>query len=173
MREGELPSSTPRSLTPVPSREATPPLDSESVRNKRARRETPQEDERIPLQSTEHVIYKKAEYTNKKQLKFISRLKWHPFPEKVVEETRNILADCYDKSLSAIAGSTEDNINEDFKRDLKSLARGTNKVIKSLLVPGIVEENILDPNLANTKVKHISYFFPCVIKRPSLGKTTS
>lgn len=149
LREDTVEDSEPSSAPA--SRESSP---SESVRTKRSKREpTTQPNGQLHEYSS---LYKKAEYSDNKDLKFISKLTWNPYPEKTVLELRNILADSYDKSLSAIAGSSEDNMNEDFKRDLKNLARNVNKAVKGLLVPGIVDENILDPRMANVKVKPYS-----------------
>lgn len=148
-QEDSQPSET-QSPKHVYSRDPTPSL--EPVQKKQ-KRETPEVPDKIPLAHTEHIVYKKAEYTGKRKLKFIEKMKWYPFPDKIVTEARNILADSYERSLASIAGSTEDNMDETLKKDLKDIARGINKTLKSTLVPGLVEENLLDPNIGNTKVK--------------------
>ncbi|KAG2203015.1 hypothetical protein INT47_013231 [Mucor saturninus] len=141
------------------------PSPSESQRSRVSKREeSPKrrpKEEVIDLQtqpSSQVPTTRRANYTHSAHAKFVQKQKWGPLSTETMLDVKNILADAYENTLSAIPGSSQDNLDRRHREHLILCARSINKAIKRLSVPGEVDPSLLDPTTHELKIQHRKEF---------------
>ncbi|KAI8090687.1 hypothetical protein BDF21DRAFT_195583 [Thamnidium elegans] len=136
---------------PAASRRATPsqPPRRRAKRRRNVELEPEEEDDRNQVPNS---LYKRAVYDDPETLKYIKKTTWIRIPDTVSKASRNIMTVHYQETLQAVAGSTDDNVSSDLEQNIRRIARGINQNIKTLVVPGLMDKNLLDPSVTALKV---------------------
>lgn len=152
-------SSDAASIVPLQSTNQNPPTAAHQERsNKRSFEQVSEEaantpqykrivfaDSNIPFS----YVYSKKQQTNGhyftgKGLAFVKRLQWKRFPEPVRKQMRRIMNTNFSLTLGHIAGATENSVYYEINTALTDVAKKIDQSLKTHLIPGNFDTNILN-----------------------------
>lgn len=140
-------SSDAASIVPLQSTNQNPPTAAHQERNNK------RSFEQVSEEAANTPQYKRIVFADRKGLAFVKRLQWKRFPEPVRKQMRRIMNTNFSLTLGHIAGATENSVYYEINTALTDVAKKIDQSLKTHLIPGNFDTNILNSVLPEAIAK--------------------